>query len=214
MHGILRCLVLLGLMSVAACRLTNGTMSVNVATMDVVSPQHLIGKKIPRELLVVVDPSRVPDEYVIPQGEIVRTDIHRLQSFVARDLARVFGGYFDRVTVVAPGFAAPTGRYAVLDVSIDNLRVAVFKVAEATNGGRQAARVLGEMTWAAAIRLGEDDEYIFSFAGTSLGTYSITRGPEAQAAFRSAFEVALSDLMSSYVDKDVQNAIRARTPAE
>lgn len=204
-------LLLVGLLLVVGC---NGTMSVDVPTMNVVSPRHLVAKKIQRELLLVLDPARVPDEYVIPQGEIVRTDVHGLQTFVTRDLARTFGAYFDRVTVVAPGFSAPTGRYAVLDVNIDNLRVAVFKIAEASNGGRQVARVLGEMTWAAAIRLGEDDEYIFSFAGTSLGTYSITRGPEAQAAFGSAFEMALSDLMESYTEKDVQNAIQARTPAE
>lgn len=219
MRGILRGLVLLGLVLVAAClnpqpvnpQAVNRPMEVNVPPLDIVSPRHLVAKKVPRELLLVLDPARVPDEYVIPQGEILQTNVHGLQTFVTRDLARTLGAYFERVTVVRPGFAAPAHAYAVADVSIDSLRIAVIKVASVPDSSRQAAQVLGEMTWAVAIRLGEDDDYVYSFAGVSQGAYSITKGADTQEAFRSLFEIALTGLIESYVGKDVHNVIKARS---
>lgn len=186
---------------------------VHVSQLKPVLPRHLIAHKIPRELLIVVDRARVPTSFDIYERGIRMFEVLELQEFARRDVAAAFAPYFDTVRVVEPGFEPPSRPYAVADVEVQNLRLAIIKVATGPIDVGQSIMVMVEITWSLALRLGEDVDYTFSYAGRSQGDRSMSRDEEVDDAFRSAFEAAISDMLKTYVARDIQNSIMRRRGA-
>jgi hypothetical protein len=184
---------------------------VHVSQLQVSPPSLIVAKRAPAPLYIVLDPSHVPDEYVIPQDELKEIRISELQTFVRRDLKRAMETYFEKVEVVAPGYAFPAPPYWKADVRIDSLRSKVIKATD-NQSGAVAAQIFGEITWAFAIGPTGSSDYLFSYAGHSVGNYSMTHVSESGKMFASAFETALGDLLQAFTEKKVPEKLIPEEP--
>ena len=174
------------------------TSRLSVGSMAVSPPSLMVAKKSPRTLLIVVDPARVPAEVpVLVGGEDRGGRLTEVQQFVTRDLKKAFSTYFDQVVVAAPGQAVPPGPHAIADVKLE--RVEVVQTARRSSGVMTYTAGAAAMTWGLGLRLSESDEYLYSFAGESVGTPS--ESPDF--VFRTMFESAITDLLKGYTDKGV-----------
>jgi hypothetical protein len=189
------------LIAVVAALLVSGCAGVSklsVSSMAVSPPSLMVAKKSPRTLLLVVDPAKVPVEVpVLVGGEDRGGRITDVQQFVTRDLKKAFSTYFDNVVVAAPGQAVPPGPHAVADVKLE--RVEVIQTAHRTSGSMTYTAGAAALTWGIGLRLSESDEYLYSFAGESVGTPS--ESPDF--VFRTMFESAITDMLKGYTDKGV-----------
>ncbi len=183
---------------------------VYVSHLTVAPPTLMVAKKAPAPLYIVLDPAKVPDKVVIAGGELKPVDVFELHTFVRRDLKRAMEAFFHKVEVVGPEFAPPP-RAWVADVRVDNLALAVNKAAD-PSARYVAAQIFGQMTWAFALRRVEADEYAYSFAGTSVGTYSMANVADTPRAFASAFEVAVASMVRGFVDKGVDTSAAKPPP--
>lgn len=138
--------------------------SFSVANANPKPMSLMVARKIDRTLYIILDPARVPDTWTLENNACANdlpgcsyTDLTGFQSFVSRDLRIAMANYFSRVLVVAPSFERPSAPYAVAEVKVDNV---VFRSMSRTYN-------LGhiEMTWAFALRLSEDEDFAYSYAG-------------------------------------------------
>ncbi len=172
--------------------------SLSVSSMALTPPSLMVAKKSPRTLVLVVDPDRVPAEIAVLVGGVDRGGrITDVQQFVTRDLKKALATYFDQVLVAAPGQPAPAGPHAVADVKLD--RVEVIQTARRSSGMVTYTAGAAALTWGLGLRLSESDEFIYSFAGESVGVPS--ESPDF--VFRSMFESAITDMLKGYTDKGV-----------
>lgn len=150
----------LGLTQVA-CGLS-GPHQASLKDASATPPSFMVAKKIPTTLYVVLDPAKIQDVYNMKGGrtgwELVLSDFH---SFVTTDLQGILVQQFERVEIVSPGHAFAGDRYIVADVKVDSVKLHERRVDAYT--GQLATRL--EMTWGAAFRTSDADDYMFSFAG-------------------------------------------------
>lgn len=188
--------------------LLNSCMSLSmkpvyVSKLQVAPPTLMIARKSQAPLLIVLDPQKVPDQVIIPEGELKEIKVFEVRTFVQRDLKDAMLTFFQTVEVVAPGFTPPEEPYWVADVRVDKLGTKVFKAVNANNAAQVAAEIHGEITWAFAMRPNTVDDYVYSFAGSSVGSYSMTHVSQTDQMFASAFESAVTSMVKGMVDKKV-----------
>ena len=195
----------------AAAALASGCAmaSLSVSALAVSPPSLLVAKKSPRTLVLIVDPARVPAQMpVLVGGADQGGKLTDVQAFVTRDLKKAFSTYFDEVLVAAPGQPLPAGAHAVADVKLE--RIEVVQTARRTSGVMAYTAGAAALTWGLGLRLSESDEYLYSFAGESVGTAS--ESPDF--VFRSMFESAIGDLLKGYTEKQVHaRLLEAPAPA-
>ena len=160
-------------------------------------PSLMVARKSPRTLLLVVDPARVPDRLGPLKWDLGTVEVADARLFVSRDLASALANYFEKVEVVAPGYAPPPQPHMVADVKVDSARSQVT--------GEFA---FGVLTWGVALRPSEMDEYLFSYAGKSQSDPARS----GTAMITSMFENALTDFLKAYTDKDIHNKVMALPP--
>jgi hypothetical protein len=154
----------------------------------------MVAKRSPLTAYLVLDPAKVPTELPVLVDNAERGGkLQDVQAFVERDLAKVFGNYFEKVEVVAPGQPLPSTPHAVIDVKVERVEVRV----SGTSGG--ISRGYAAMTWGLGLRLSEGSEYLYSFAGESSGAPTGDVG----VVFRSMFEAGITDMLKGYTDKDI-----------
>lgn len=79
----------------------------------------------------------------------------------------------------------------------------------ATSGCVTAASFYGLLNWSFALRPANHDDFIFSYAGSSQGTHPLTHVSETPQMYATTFAAALADMLESYVDKEVHQALPA-----
>ncbi len=183
---------------------------VYVSQLKVAPPVLMVAKKSNQPLYIVLDPAKVPDQVVIPGGELKPLDVYEMQTFVRRDLKNAMAAFFKTVEVVGPDFVPPSRPCWVADVRIDSVAMAVNKASD-TNAQYIAAQVFGQITWAFAMRPAKADDYAYSFADTSVGTYSLTSVSETGKMFESAFEVAITTMVKGLIEKGVDKRLTGVT---
>ena len=179
---------------------------VHVAQLQVAPTTPMVANKSDQPLRIVLDPAKVPDSYVIPKGETKKVDVFELQTFVSRDLKKAMEAFFTTVEVVPPSAPPPTGPYWVGDVRIDELSILVDK---ATAGSVTAYQAHGRIKWAFALRPSTANDYAFSFAGETVSDAAMTTVNDTVTIFQNAFELAISSMVKSLVDKGVDKLILA-----
>jgi hypothetical protein len=182
----------MGLLVAALTDCATGTAQVSASLLSLKPPALLVARRSPRVLYIVLDPQRVPVKLGPVKWDLSQQYLTDVDQFVRRDLAKTLGNYFERVEVVAPGFAPPLDMYVIADVKVDGLTSEVV--------GEFAFSVF---TWAFALRPGESGDYLFSFAGQARSNPA--RSP--QEMLRSVLENALTDLVKAYADKDVHRKV-------
>ncbi|MCP3142798.1 hypothetical protein [Pyxidicoccus xibeiensis] len=192
-------LLLKSLLAVVACAtFACGPSRLSVKEMRVTAPSLMISNKSPRTAYLVLDPAKVPAVMPVLVDNTDRGGrLEDVQAFVQRDLVKVFGNYFDKVEVVAPGQPLPSTPHAVIDVKVERVEVRVAGVVGGTSVGHAA------MTWGLGLKLSEENEYLFSFAGESAGTATGDVG----VVFRSMFEEGIADMLRGYSDKDIHSKV-------
>lgn len=172
--------------------------------VNVAAPSLMIAHKSPRTAYLVLDPAKVPNVLpVLVDNQDRGGRLEDVQAFVTRDLAKVFGNYFQKVEVVAPGQPIPQDdSAAVVDVKIDRVEVRVMQTSQGVSSGYAA------LTWGLGLRLSEGNDYLYSFAGESHSTPT----SDVSVAFRSMFEAAITDMLAGYTDKKVHEAVLAASP--
>ncbi|MCB9558459.1 MAG: hypothetical protein H6707_20250 [Deltaproteobacteria bacterium] len=190
------------LLSTPGC-LVIGPRTVSVAELQTQPPSLMVAKRSDRLVYLVLDPARVPLECpVLVQGEDRGGRLQHLHTFVERDLKRAFENYFQTVRVVGPAAKAPPGS-VVVDVAVKRVEINITSKAINGYGNTVHSAGVGALTWSAALRLAESDEYLFSFAGQSVGTPT----DRPQHAVRTMLESAITDFFKGYTDKKVHRQL-------
>jgi len=177
-------------MIVVGC--ATGPSTHSVKSLQLKPPSLMIARKSPRTLFIVLDPARVPETAGPLKWDLGTPHITDLHEFVRRDLVTAMANYFERVEVVAPGFAFPVQPHVVADVKVDGARPLVV--------GQFA---LAEFTWGFALRPSEADDYLFSYAGTSRSEVSRS----ANAMIQSLLENAITDFVKAFTEKEVHQKL-------
>jgi hypothetical protein len=176
--------------------------------MKVTPPSLMIAKKSSRTLYIVVDSVKVPPSMpVLVGGQDRGGKLVDVPQFVARDLKQAMLTYFNDVQVVSAGTPFGAAPYAVADVRLD--RVEVLVTGRRTSGMVVTSAGSAALSWGFGLRVGEADEYLYSFAGESAGM----PGEEPNFVFRSMFESAITDLLKGYSDKGIHQKILEQQPA-
>lgn len=122
----------------------------------------LVGKKVPRKLVLVIDPQRVPNEMTVKNsnGRAAGTG---LQSFMSNGVTKVLAPYFKGLEVVRPGDPRPEEPHLVADMELQGVSFQEKVV------GNLRYKML-RMQWSLAIRASEMEEYVFSYAGEGISS--------------------------------------------
>jgi hypothetical protein len=181
-----------------------GPSKLSVRQMNVASPSLMIAKKSPRTAYLVLDPARVPAHLPVLVNNTDRGGrLEDVQAFVDRDIHRAFSNYFQKVEVVAPGHDFGSEPHVVIEVKLERV-----EVRSQVLGG--VSRGYAAMTWGMGIRLSGDEEYLYTFAGESVGSPTA----DVNVVFRSMFESAVTDMLKGYTDKQVHAVVlRSDVPA-
>ncbi|HCF56474.1 MAG TPA: hypothetical protein DFS52_00555, partial [Myxococcales bacterium] len=165
----------------------------------------MVARKIERPLYIVLDASRVKDTWPLETQACAthvdgceRFKLMDVQTFVRRDLKAAMESYFASVEVVEPSQALPNAPHVVADVKIDDIRL---------NGlvrGRQTYSLI-EMTWSFALRLGEEVDYAYSFAGTAASNDTY---PTFEAGCATLVENAIPAMLKKWVEEGGIAALR------
>ena len=174
----------------------------------------LVARKIPRTLVLVVDPARVPDAISLhestsfdPQGG-ERFQLLEFRRFASRDLRDALASYFDKVEVVAAGAPMPSEPHVVGDVKVDRVQL------HAVPAGGLTYTII-EMTWGLGLRPSEAADYAFSFAGEGKSSESY---PTFEAGMAQLVESAILGLNQGLTEKGgldaLQKALAAPEPTK
>lgn len=171
----------------------------------------LVARKLPRTLVLVVDPARVPDAVELnastsmdPQGG-ERFRLLELRRFVTRDLRDALANYFDKVEVVSAGNPMPSEPHVVGDVKIDRVQLHGVPV-----GGLTYTII--EMTWGIGLRPSEAQDYAFTVAMEAKSSESY---PTFEAGMAQLVESAILGLNKALTEKGGLAAIeQAMAPKE
>ncbi len=177
---------------------------VDVGELSVRPPRMMVAEKISAPLLIVLDPRDVPDEVLVERDGVKPVRVTNLRAFVREDLRRAMLGYFDVVEVVSPGRAGATrGAHVLGRVRVQRLEMFVAEE-------QGAPRVLGGMQWSFALLVPGEDEFTFSWAGTSRGSYGLTDVRETSQMVESTLSAAITQMLEGYIARKVQRTLRAQ----
>lgn len=173
-------------------------------------PNLMVARKIERPLYIMLDATRVKDTWAMEtsacatgSGGCERFDLLDVHLFVRRDLKVAMENYFSRVVVVESREALPNTPHVVADVKIDDLRLNTL-----VRGA--LGFTLIEMTWGFAMRRSEQEDYVYSFAGTAASNDSY---PTFEAGCATLIENAIPAMLKKWVEEGGVEALRDAQPA-
>ena len=195
-----------------ACATGNYTRSVNgtvggysMKNVHARPPSLMVARKIPRPLYIVLDATKVKDTWPIETAACAtrsmgceRFNLMDVQEFVRRDLSAAMQNYFSRVEVVTSEEALPKTPHVVADVKIDDIRL------NALVRGELTYQII-EMTWGFAMRGSDQQEYAYSFAGTSASNDSY---PTFEAGCAQLVENAIPAMLKKWTENGGIEALR------
>ncbi|MBK7861088.1 MAG: hypothetical protein IPJ65_21260 [Archangiaceae bacterium] len=194
-------LSLFAVLAVCACSTTSNRLSMR--ELAVAPPSLMTAQKNPRTLYLVLDPAKVPAEMtVLVGGKDQGGRLTDVAQFVARDLKKAFEAFFAKVQVVAPEQVG-TEPAVIADVKLD--RIEVLVAGSRPDGILTVYAGASAVTWGFAIRPSEAHEYLYSFAGESVGS----TGETPELVFRSMFEAAIAQLLKGYTDQRIDQKLLA-----
>lgn len=204
-------LALVSVLLSASCVSVSGPSRLSLKSMAVSPPSLMIATKSQRTAFIVLDDAKAPREMPILVGGKDRGGrLDDTQSFVERDLKRAFENYFRNVQVVSPGTPLGNAPHVVIDVKLD--RIEVIQTARRKSGVVTYHAGAASLTWGLGVRPSESSEYLYSFAGESVGA----PGEDPMFVFRSMFEAGITDMLKGYTDKKVHEKVlelRQSSPA-
>ncbi len=173
-------------------------------------PVLMVARKIDVPLYVVLDQSHVKDTWDLETAPCAtnaprceRFKLFEAQSFVRRDLKAAMESYFSRVEIVDSADGLPPTPHVVADVRVDDFRL------NALQRGPYVYQLI-EMTWAFALRPSGQDDYAYSFAGTSQSNDSY---PTFEAGCATLVENALTSMLKKWVESNGPQQLREGAPA-
>ena len=186
--------------------LTQNMHPVYVDELDVNPPGLMVSETVETPLVLVLDPDSISDRKRVTNQAMKPIDVHNIHSFVAEHLRPALTDYFDTVEVVGPDESIDHENYIVGHVRLDTLDVFVDS---ATDGYQTATRFLGKLTWSFALEPSGTESFLFSYAGTTRGTYAPGHVSETSQMYASTFTAALAEMLESYIEKEVQQELLA-----
>lgn len=206
------CVVLALLASTAGCATGNYSRSVygtaggySLRNSHPTPPSLMVARKIERPLYIVLDASKVKDTWPLETASCAtgsmgceHFNLLDFQEFVRRDLRSAMTNYFTRVEVVDSSQALPKTPHVVADVKVDNIRL------NALVRGALTYQLI-EMTWGFALRGSDQQEYAYSFAGTSTSNDSY---PTFEAGCAQLVENAIPAMLKKWTESGGIEALR------
>ncbi len=177
---------------------------VDVSALSVRPPELMVAAKIDAPLMLVLDPRDVPDEVVVERDGVKPMRVTNLRTFVREDLRAAMLGYFEEVEVVGERRARSTqGVHVVGRVKVKSLEMFVIEA----EGVQQ---VRGGIQWSFALLVPGEEEFSFSWAGTTRGSYGLTEVSETPHMVESTLSVAITQMLEGYAARKVQRTLRAQ----
>jgi hypothetical protein len=206
------CLVFALFALTAGCATGNYTRSVygtaggySMRNVHPTPPSLMVARKIQRPLYIVLDTSKLKDTWQLETaacatgaGGCEHFNLLDFQEFVRRDLRTAMTNYFSRVEVVDSAQALPNTPHVVADVKVDNIRL------NALVRGSLTYQLI-EMTWGFALRGSDQQEYAYSFAGTSTSNDSY---PTFEAGCAQLVENAIPAMLKKWTEGGGIEALR------
>lgn len=158
----------------------------------------MIASKVQTPVYIVLDPNKVPDEYVTSRSDAKPVELYQIRSFVSRDLVATLESFFSNVQVVdqAPEDTSP---HIIVDVEVSKFDTIVDKaMASGPGGSATAFRIYGTMDWKLALRHSDEPEYFFSFSDHVVGDQGGTTVRDTNLMFKSVLEAALGRFLEKY----------------
>lgn len=187
-------------------RSVNGTVGgYSMKNVHATPPSLMVARKIQRPLYIVLDATKVKDTWPIETAACATRsmgcehfNLMDVQEFVRRDLSAAMQNYFSRVEVVTSQEALPKTPHVVADVKIDDIRL------NALVRGQLTYQII-EMTWGFAMRGSDQQEYAYSFAGTSASNDSY---PTFEAGCAQLVENAIPAMLKKWTENGGIEALR------
>lgn len=190
------------LLTASGCVIVAGPSQLSVEQLAPTPPSLMIAKKSPRIAYLVLDPARVPSELpVLVAGQDRGGKLVSTQTFVERDVRRALSNYFAQVEVVAPGAVPANKPHVVVDVKLE--RVEVLQTSRRQDGILTHTAGAAMLTWGLGLRASEEDEYLYTFAGESVGVPN----EDPSFVFRSMLEAAIAQMLKGYTEKRVHERV-------
>lgn len=171
-------------------------------------PVMMVGRKIDVPLFIVLDAGRVKDTWDLETAACAtngpgceRFKLFDAHTFVRRDLKAAMENYFSRVELVDSAQALPQTPHIVADVRVDDFRL------NALHRGALTYQLI-EMTWGFGLRPSDQDDYLYSFAGTSQSNDSY---PTFEAGCATLVENALTAMLKPWVEANGPQKLRGNT---
>jgi hypothetical protein len=168
-------------------------------------PSLMVARKIQRPLYIVLDAGKLKDTWPLETASCAtgatgceHFNLMDFQEFVRRDLRSAMSNYFSRVEVVDSSQALPNTPHVVADVKVDNVRL------NALVRGYLTYQLI-EMTWGFALRGSDQQEYAYSFAGTSTSNDSY---PTFEAGCAQLVENAIPAMLKKWTESGGIEALR------
>ena len=199
------CVGLACLVGLSGCAWGESAMRpVDVSSLSLRPPELMVASKIDAPLMLVLDPRDVPDEVLVERQGVKPMRVTNLRAFVREDLRAAMLGYFDEVEVVGERRAQTAqGVHVVGRVKVQSLEMFVVE-----EGGVQQVR--GGIQWSFALLVPGEDEFTFSWAGTTRGAYGLTDVSETPQMVESTLSVAITQMLEGYAARKVQRTLRAQ----
>lgn len=177
------------------------SFSYSMKTLTVDTPNLMVANKIERPLFLVLDPAKVPNTFKFQPGTGIEHQLDDSQLFIERDVKAAMANYFTKVEVVDPNFAFPSTPHVRALVHVNHLR---------------ASRGHADFDWSFAIAVPEQEDFIFSYTGS---TQEKTNPWAGEAYLQRLFSSAIRQMLAGFVDKEIPKTIRefdkkAPTPSE
>jgi hypothetical protein len=195
MQRAMKTLSLVLALALAACAME----PVHTARLQIQPTLPMVARKIARPLYIVLDPTLVPDSYVIPEQTSKEIRILEIREFVRRDLRTGLAVLFDRVVVVAPGAPFPAGAL-VAHVRIQKFSADVDMM---TNGSQTAARVYGQMGWSIGIRGSVATDFAFSHTENVQGRFPLTHVSQTAEMMTSTYQLAIENVLTKLAEPEM-----------
>ncbi len=176
-----------------------------VATLPAEYARPMVGKKLDIPVVILNETTNLKndgqtaDAYPIPYTG--------LDSFPSRDIKDALSLYYSDVSVVSADSVPADGRGLIVSVRIDNLGYETQKITGSS--GVTAQTSYPYMQWALGIKAVGADEYLFTFAGKSVGSQNFTNKNDVIPAFHKLLGDAVNDFLRAYTEKDVQALVMA-----
>ena len=158
----------------------------------------MIARKNERPLYIVLADERVRNSYALETSACAtesrgceRFELSDFQTFVRRDLKAAMANFFSGVHVIDTATPLPPTPHVVAHVKVDDVRLNDLQ-----RGG--LTYTLIQMTWGFALRRSEQEDYAYSFAGTSSSDDSY---PTFEAGLETLVENAIPQMLERWVEE-------------